>query len=102
MDLPVLSFLKARSSYALVLTVITTLLNLFHVDFYAITCSAILACSQKDTLDLIDRAVTVWPAIIDALQPILPAVGALWLWIERRAPKYQIGLTGKPAESAKN
>lgn len=89
--LPVLPFWKARSTYALLLLMLSTFLNLFGVDLYKTTCDAVGACNQAQVLALYDKVAVTLAAIWEAAQPIVPILAGLWLWIERRAPMFRIG-----------
>ena len=79
-DLPPLSpfSVKARSTIALLLTVSQTLFLALGWDASHLPGVAAGA-----------------GAILDGIQMLLPAIGAVWLWWERRAPNFRLSLTGR-------
>lgn len=72
-SLPPIPFWLARSTYAMILTAVTTLAAAFDVDILAR-----LGTSEGGLLAAVDAA--------------LPLVSAAWLWMERRNPHYRIGV----------
>lgn len=74
--LPVLPFWQARSFWAMSLTVILTLCNAAGVD-------------------LLGRLGTDEAGVLSAIDMTLPVATAFWAWLERRAPRYQLGLSAK-------
>ena len=71
-QLPPLNPFLARSTYALILTAVTTVAAAFDVDILA-------------------RLGTTEGGILAAVDALLPLVSALWLWWERKNPQYRIG-----------
>lgn len=72
-DLPPIPFWAARSTYAMILTALTTLAAAWNIDLLA-------------------RFGTSETAILAAVDAILPLVFAVWMWAERRNPHYRIGV----------
>lgn len=68
--------LKARSSLALLTIVIPPLLGMLGIDVGAVMPSITGAADH----------------LISAVELLLPVVGGIWLWIERRAPNYRLVL----------
>lgn len=73
--LPELPVWHARSFYAMLLTVTTIGCNAIGFDFLAFA----------DELGLENE-----PEILDTVETLAPYIFALWAWLERRAPRYQL------------
>jgi hypothetical protein len=72
-DLPPIPFWLARSTYAMILTAVTTLAAAFNIDILA-------------------RFGTTEGGILAAVDAALPLASAAWLWFERRNPHFRIGV----------
>jgi hypothetical protein len=72
-QLPPIPFWLARSTYAMILTAVTTLAAAFNIDVLA-------------------RFGTTEGGILAAVDAILPLASAFWLWMERRNPHFRIGV----------
>lgn len=72
-ELPTLHFWMARSTYAMILTAVSTLALAFNID-------------------LLGQFGTSEGQILAAIDAILPIASAFWLWLERRNPSFKIGL----------
>ena len=70
-DLPPIHFWMARSTYAMILTALTTLAAAFNVELLA------YFGTSEDSL-------------LQAVDAMLPLISAVWLWSERRNPKFRI------------
>ena len=71
-QLPPINPFLARSTYALILTAVTTVAAAFDVDLLA-------------------RLGTTEGGILAAVDALLPLASALWLWWERKDPQFRIG-----------
>ena len=85
MELPRLSFVKARSSLAMLLIIVPQLLAAFGI-IDPVEVPAI----QAEGKAVLDQAFL-------GIEHIASAAGAVWLWVERRNPKRRIGLASDPA-----
>ena len=76
-DLPPIPVWHARSFYAAILLVLSSLLNLFQIDLDGwLTSYGLLG--QED--------------LLDKIMLVAPLVFGLWAWFERRAPCYRLSI----------
>jgi hypothetical protein len=87
LTLPELSVLdpRARSTWALGLLLLASVLNALGVDLWALTRDLGLGASPQEVIASGERAVGAW-------QAVSPLLFGLWLWIERRAPSFRLVL----------
>lgn len=81
--LPPLNPFAARSTYALLLTVILTYCNAYGIDLFAFTTALGLGGTEQEVLDNGDK-------VKDAVQLLFNLGAAAWLWFERRAPNFRL------------
>lgn len=72
-ELPVLHFWLARSTYAMILTAVTTLAAAFNID-------------------ILGQFGTSEDSLLKAVDDVLPLASTAWLWWERHNPQYRIGI----------
>ena len=65
-----------RSFLAAVLTIVTVICNANGIDLLGLAARLGLGSTAEE--------------VLDRVQMILPALGVIWLWWERRAPKYRL------------
>ena len=90
--LPPLSPLKARSTAALLLTIITGIAQLFGVNIFGFLESLGLGGDQENVLIKVDAIVAVINTLISHGNEIILILAPIWLWIERKAPQTRISL----------
>ena len=88
--LPPLNPLKARSSIALGLTIITGICQIFGVDLFGFLSSLGLGGDQAAVLGHADGAVVVVNSLIEHGNEVILLLAPVWLWIERRAPNARL------------
>ena len=87
MELPRISFVKVRSTLAALLMIIPQLLAAFGtID------PGEVSTVQSEGIALLDQ-------LLANFVHLLSTVGAIWLWFERRNPKFRIALFSDPIPS---
>lgn len=87
LNLPELSALQARSTWAIVIAAVITVFNALGVDLLAFAAQIGAGSTPEEVIATGDRLVAAW-------QTVAPLVLGFWAWVERRAPNYRLTLPG--------
>lgn len=86
-NLPPLSPFRARSFYAMILTLLVTVCTGYGIDLFAWTEAMGLGADQDAIIETGERAVSL-------IQVIVNVLAAIWAYLERRAPNYRLSFKG--------
>lgn len=81
--LPPLNPFKARSTYAMILTLVLAVCGSLGIDLFAWTSELGLGANE-------DELVATGEQAVSAIQVLLNIGAGIWLWVERRAPNFRL------------
>lgn len=88
-ELPETSALGVKSFWLLLVTVLVTACNAIGFALLPSLCEVGLGCTAEEVAARGEHAVSL-------IQQLVPILTAIWLWFERRAPKFRLVFWRRP------